>query len=584
MNWLRLGRTLRPLKASQIAWRVLYLVRRRVETTPLGRVGPGTRRAAGEPPAVRPGLPSVPLLHPHPGDAAGLAAELAQGCLTLLNRQLPFRGGPDWRMLGGRSEDRLWVYTLHYHGWLLALAEAVAAGGDAGIADVLADHLADWLDVCAAGAPGFTHYAWNSYAIATRLSNWCRMFQRLPAAFWADRPGLADCFLRSLALQAAYLDCHLEWDLRGNHLIRDALGLAWAGRFLSGPAARRWLDRATALAVDQVAEQVLADGGHFERSPMYHAHVMEDLLALALLLEDEAAGRALRDAWRRMSDYLAWARHPDGGVPLFNDAGLGSAPEPDALLRAGATLGVAADPAPRRGGRRFPETGLVVWHGGPWSLFFDVGPVGPDYQPGHAHADTLALECSYRGRRLFVDPGTYGYDRDDRRHYDRSTDAHNTVSVDGRDSSEVWHIFRVGRRAYPLGVRVESRGDGLTASASHDGYDHLPGRPRPTRRVEVREGGPLTVSDRVDGRGRHDVRGGLLLDPGWTADAAPGGWLLTSGPDRVRLGVRGPEGLALSEESRPYHPDYHRELTTTRLCWRLDGPLPAEVVTVAEEA
>ena len=41
---------------------------------------------------------------------------------------------------------------------------------------------------------------------------------------------------------------------------------------------------------------------------------------------------------------------------------------------------------------------------------------------------------------------------DERRRYDRSTAAHNTVSIDGTDSSEVWQIFRVGRRAkaYPL--------------------------------------------------------------------------------------------------------------------------------------
>src|SRR5262249_32712695 len=153
------------------------------------------------------------------------------------------------------------------------------------------------------------------------------------------------------------------------------------------------------------------------------------------------------------------------------------------------------------GGRYFPDTGMVAWHGDPWSVFFDVGAVGPDYQPGHAHADTLSVECSYRGRRLFVDPGTYAYDLGARRRYDRSTAAHNTVTADGQDSSEVWHIFRVGRRARPLDVQVAFPGGLLEAAASHTGYDHLPGRPRHVRWLTLTPGGGLVLKDRVEGRG-----------------------------------------------------------------------------------
>src|SRR5207248_645434 len=141
--------------------------------------------------------------------------------------------------------------------------------------------------------------------------------------------------------------------------------------------------------------------------------------------EDPAVQAQLRDTWQTLAEYLAWLRHPDGDIPLFNDAALHAACEPAQMLELGKHLGVWVDPAPRSGGRAFPQTGLLVWHGDPWTVFFDVGPVGPDYQPGHAHADTLGLECSYRGRRLFVDPGTHGYDHDQRRRHDRSTAAHN---------------------------------------------------------------------------------------------------------------------------------------------------------------
>ncbi len=366
--------------------------------------------------------------------------------------------------------------------------------------------------------------------------------------------------------------------------MRDAVGLAWAGRFFAEDPAREWLKTATRLAVEQAAEQELPDGGHFERSPMYHLHVMGDVFSLALLLEDAEARTRLRDTWRRMAVALAWLRHPDGDLALFNDGGLQGSDAVARMLQLGAHLGVEISTGARRGGFHFVQTGLTVWHGDPWTIFFDVGPVGPDYQPGHAHADTLAVECSFRGQRLFVDPGTYAYDLDDRRRYDRSTAAHNTVCIDGQDSSEVWHIFRVGRRACPREVSVDFTAGGMRATGSHSGYDHLPGRPRHTRRIDLGADGKLALTDRVEGGCRHHVDGGFLLAPGWTAVAAAGGWLLTSGASRVRLTMRVPQGAKLYEERRLYHPEYGREIECTRLSWRLEGGLPVEVVTVAEGA
>jgi hypothetical protein len=90
--------------------------------------------------------------------------------------------------------------------------------------------------------------------------------------------------------------------------------------------------------------------------------------------------------------------------------------------------------------------------------------------------------------------------------------------------------------------------------------------------------------DRVSGEGEHRVEGGLLLAPGWSAEAAPGGWLLAAGGMRLRVRVRGPEGLALSAEARPYHPEFGTEETTVRLCWGAVARLPVETVIDIDEA
>jgi uncharacterized heparinase superfamily protein len=516
-------------------------------------------------------------------DAAQAAELLRKGVFCHLNQAHNVgRECPDWR-LGPVASDRLWTITLHYHAWVYDLAQVAA--GELACADYAAicfeHYLSDWMSRCALTSLGAHHLAWNAYAIATRITWWIRSYCLLGRPRFKSWGHFGQTFLHSLWQQAAYLHDHLEWDLRGNHLLRDAVGLAWAGRFFGEEKARQWLATATSLALGQVTEQVLPDGGHFERSSMYHLHAMEDILSLGLLLEESAARVHLRDAWLRMAEYLAWLRHPDGKVALFNDGGLDAACAPERMLRLGERFGVPVNSARRWGGRYFSETGIVVSHMEPWSIFLDVGPVGPDYQPGHAHADTLAIECSYAGKRLFVDPGCFAYDNDERRRYDRSTMAHNTVCIDQINSSEVWHIFRVGRRARPVDVRVQIGSIGLRAAAGHTGYDHLPGRPRHHREL-VAVGRDLAIIDRISGNGSHLVQGGFTLAPEWRVRPVAGGWELHCEGRWLLWRISSPQNLVLTIEPALYHPSYGLEVKTQRLVWRYEGNLPLTVKCMAE--
>ncbi len=507
---------------------------------------------------------------------------LARGWFEHLNRKedLAKNSEIDWK-LGPVSEHRLWVNTLHYHYWAYDLAEASRQGGELGrvALRVLSRLLSDWLSKCDIEKPGARELAWNPYTIATRLAYWISALNLMDKN--ALEPGLREELIKSAFKQASYLYHHVEWDLRGNHLLRDASGLAWACRFFSGGEANKWMRRARELAVSQAEEQVLPDGGHFERSPMYHVHAMEDVLSLALLLEDKGAADKMRSAWARMADFIKWMRHPDGEVPLFNDGAMNAVCLPGGMLSFSELAGSRLDAELPAGGKLISHSGMAAWHKDPWTVFFDVGPIGPDYQPGHGHADTLTIECSYRGSRLFVDPGTYCYDQDERRLYDRSTRSHNTVCIDGEDSSEVWSIFRAGRRARPVGVQADFSGHGFETSAGHDGYDHLPGRPRHYRRLSL-DRDCLCIIDRIEGGRRHRLEGGLLVSPEWKAEETPGGWELNHDGSRVEVLVKGPKGLRLCRERAWYHPEYGLERDTVRLTWSLETTLPVEVQTVVQ--
>lgn len=578
MSLPRLLRTLRPLRWSQPLWRLRYAAARHRNRR---RGTPGQRWAwpgEGTPPR-RAGFPPLPSVEPPGAHGERLLALLERGVFEHLARAEEVgREKPDWR-LGEVSQGRLWTITLHYHGWAAELARLSAGGGAAGerAAVLFRHYVGDWIRRVPLDRPGSAALAWSSYAVATRIGWWVRAHRLAYQPLFAGHAAFEDLFLRSLWQQAAWLAGHLEWDLRANHLLRDLAGLGVAGRFFAGPRADRWLTIASRRGPAQANEQFLADGGHFERSPKYHLDAMEDLLSLALVTGDPAVAAALVGRWSAAAEALAWMRHPDGDLAQLNDGSRLGAEAVTAALGAGALVGRPADPSPRRGGRHLADTGLVVWHGDPWSVFFDVGEVGPDVQPGHGHADTLSIECSFRGRRVVVDPGSTTYDPGPRRAAERGTAAHPTVCVDGLDSSEVWHVFRLGRRARPRQVAVELAANGLSASAAHDGYRHLPGRPVHRRTLEVIEGGALVLLDSLEGGGRHEAAGGLLIEPEWRVERATDGWLLEREGARLAVRLAGP--VEHVSERRQQSPAYGVRRPAEWLGWRWSGELPLRVRT-----
>src|SRR5271157_263629 len=268
---------------------------------------------------------------------------------------------------------------------------------------------------------------WDPYPLSRRIVNWIK---------WVMGGGLATRgVFESLAAQADYLSRTVEYHLLANHLFANAKAMVFAGCFFEGGA---WLGEGLRLLEREIPEQILADGGHFERSPMYHSLILEDVLDLLNL---RRAYPGLLPDWSpvagRMLGWLNRMSHPDGQISFFNDSAFGVAPEPSLLFDYAARLGIQpinTHPAP---------SGYIRLENDATVILFDAGPVGPDYQPGHAHADTLSFELSHRGQRLLVNSGISTYECGAERQWQRGTAAHNTVRVDGCDQSEVWSAFRV---------------------------------------------------------------------------------------------------------------------------------------------
>jgi len=393
-----------------------------------------------------------------------------------------FAGAASWN---DPARPRLWLYNLHYFDDLTADGGAESQAWRRGM-------VARWI---AENPPG-AGAGWEPYPTALRIVNWIK---------WAlAGQATAPDWLHSLAIQTRWLADRLEWRLLGNHLMADIKALIFAGLYFDGPEADAWLARGLALHRAQLAEQVLSDGGHFERSPMYHAIMLEDLLDLINFGEASGAVDAGTLAhWGVVADRMgAWLKvmtHPDGEVGLFNDAASGIAATPAALEAYTGRLGRAPVAAAALSIIRLDPSGYVRLTHGDGVALIDVAPIGPDYLPGHAHADTLSFELSLGGERLVVNGGTSTYAEGAQRQLERATVSHSTVEVDDGDSSEVWAGFRVGRRARVRDLLVREDGAAVQVSAAHDGYAWRPGRPL-HRRAWRMTNSRLTVTDLIQGR------------------------------------------------------------------------------------
>lgn len=482
---------------------------------------------------------------------------------VFLNQPLAFNQAIAWHV---PEQSRLWRYNLHYFDFLFPDRHLPLEDGYR--------LMADWIAANPAGTPD----AWDPYPTSLRIVNWVKF----ASATSREKSTVPGKVLESLAHQVLYLERSIEYHLLANHLFKNIKALLFAAFFFDGPAAQRWRRLGSRLLEQQIDEQILADGGHFERSPMYHAMVLEDVLDLLNIFPDaETAFQSLQSklshAAAGMVNFLAALTHPDGDIALFNDAALGIE-HTTADLTAYYTAVTGRDaPARIKGSlKAFPDSGYFIMTPSEGNkLIIDCGAIGPDYQPGHAHCDTLSFELALRGQRVIVDSGCCRYEDGPIRQYNRGNAGHNSVTIDGQNQSEVWAAHRCARRAYPT---LEAFGEELDGSlvfkGSHDGYGRLPGRPRHQRAIHWKEN-RLKITDRIGGEGRHHILATLHLHPDLDLRLENDS-IIVADDSGALANIRAAGHEAIDIVDGWYCPEFNRQLACKKLAIRFEASLPTE--------
>jgi uncharacterized heparinase superfamily protein len=437
MNILRLFHTVKYLKPVQVGSRIWKKIHHpRIPLSP----APEPRKPAAHPSQWCRRTPSMPQ----------------ENHFRFLNTEATLQEKEDWVSL---SHDKLWMYNLHYFDDLTA--------DNAKDRQQWHKHLIQrWIQECPPG----TDIAWDPYPTSLRIVNWIKYLleQQQP-----EQP-----IIDSLATQIRALRRNLEWHLLGNHLFANAKALIVAGLFFDGKEAAEWLQKGSRIMQDQLAEQILPDGGQFELSPMYQCILLEDILDLiqfnnlypGIICSDLID--QLNDCAPRMLEWLSVMTRPNGEIVQFNDAAQGIAAKPEWLFEYAERLGIQWQNKVSAPFIHLSDTGYVRVQNKAFTLFADIGDIGPDYIPGHAHADSLNFELHLGDQPVIIDSGTSVYGISKERHRQRSTAAHNTVEVDGLSSSEVWGGFRVARRARTQVNQIKSKWPAII-DAQHDGYQTI---------------------------------------------------------------------------------------------------------------
>ena len=379
----------------------------------------------------------------------------------------------------------LWAYNLNYMDWLQ----------QEGITEAECEQ---WIDKFIKELPQ-NYVGQDPYPIALRAINWIKVFTLKPGLRRADRDD-------SLYSQIRLLEKKLEYRLLGNHLLEDAYALFISSIYFCD---NRLYKKASKLLKDQLKEQVLPDGMHYEQSPMYHCILLDrllDCINFAMNTNDANFTNELKQYAERMLGHLESIVWKDKTIPLLNDSAFGIAPTPAQLYDYACRLGLQWNAILMK------ECGYRKMTGRRFEAIVDVGNITASYQPGHTHADTFNYELRIDGEPVIVDTGISTYDKTPRRQYERSTAAHNTVVVDGKDSSRVWGGFRVGKRCY---TDITEDTENIV-EAVHDGFGkgclHH-------RKFSMDEMG-LHIEDSI-GSGKEGVNY-IHVAPGWEASIEEG--------------------------------------------------------------
>ena len=334
-----------------------------------------------------------------------------------LNKPHSFGAEIDWHF---RANGLLWAFHLHYFDWL---------NDDNLSVEYNLDTVLQYID-----KQDKSYLFSHSYPASLRVVNWVK--------FLIKNRIYTSSIIASLKTQTKRLYHFPEYEILGNHLLQNGIALVWAGVFLND---KKVLQKGSNILLEQLSEQVLADGVHFEKSFAYQSILVKNLMDLMIFLkpknECKIIFNEIKIKVKLMLSTLSVLVDKEGFYFCIGDANKEMSINFNELMIVAQNLSINIEEF------CWGESGFrVLGQSTDYQLFFNSGIIKSTYQPGHSHADAFSVCLNVKGRPVIVDRGVSTYENNDNRILERSTIAHNTLNVNLDNSADVWASFRMGKR------------------------------------------------------------------------------------------------------------------------------------------
>jgi len=387
------------------------------------------------------------------------------------------------------SHSTLWNYTLNYMNWLDFFLDEDTKNNNKKNLKISKKILLDWDE-------NKSDISLRSYPTSLRLLSWIKVF----TFYKVEDQQLK----KSLIFQYVCLKNNIEYDLDANHLLENLISLYASSKFLNIEKDTKNYEM---LLLEEINNQFDKNNLHYERSFAYHFSIISRLYLIYFISEDLLKKRIRKILGSSYSILEQFSNKE--GVYLFHDA----THDMYAQLH---QLKSILSPFKNDYDFNLIDSGYFLHTNRAFKLCVDIGNPSPKYQPGHYHCSMSSFVLDYLNNPLIIDTGVYEYYLDDiRRHLSRKTSSHNVMSIDSKEQSNIWSIFRLGESALINNFTLENKQEYELLRVNYTAFPEL-GNVRCLRLMVINKTFlRIHVVDTVLDKKPHNLKSFLILDPSY---------------------------------------------------------------------
>lgn len=412
--------------------------------------------------------------------------------------------------------------------------------------------------------------SWNPFNCTIRLINWLKILGNLPQEYILDQ-NLWNKIQVSIYQQIKLISSNIEYHIPGNHVIIQFYVLwlisvvfpAWNKTVIK-------ISKAEILFIEELQNEFLSNGFHFEHS--YHYHVQVTLFGMLWLIGmknmnnyvEENVLKILKNASLLLEEFI----NSKGYLPMLGDncfcfltRSLYEDIELFEILKPMAFAGVFPQVISRN--VLDIKDSYVLARSFESEIVFDVSNIGLPNNPGHGHSDLLSIIYSFKGHPIFVDPGTKKYSSDHVSLAMKKAISHNTISIAGNDQAKLWGFFRWGYLPENLKYNIEESEMAIKLSGRYYGFKHIGGYEH-SREIVIGQDS-LIIEDYINGKKNKVIELNFILHPAVSARMNDGLTLSVKNDFELNFKIQSEFKYKVNIESFDMFPSYDVLIPTKKI-------------------